>query len=144
MQRFLKIPLHALSDQIWTRHLCLYFLKLILQLWCTKVTCAIKLQKTVEFSWNYTLNPRKTTIFSVLLIWWRVHGYRCKLGITMESPLKLRLQSPWTLMLMDLYSVTRAGDLKKSIKYDSGLSCRWALFTARAFGFKLHLIFNRV
>ena len=34
--------------------------------------------------------------------------------------------------------------LKKSGKYDSGLSCCWALFTARAFGFKLHLIFNRV
>ena len=29
-------------------------------------------------------------------------------------------------------------------KYDSGLSCRWALFTAWAFGFKLPLIFHRV
>ena len=33
---------------------------------------------------------------------------------------------------------------KNSEKYDSGLSCRWALFTAWAFGFKLHLIFHRV
>ena len=30
-------------------------------------------------------------------------------------------------------------------KYGPGLSCRWALFTARAFGFKPpHLIFHRV
>ena len=38
----------------------------------------------------------------------------------------------------------RAGDLKNSVKYGSGPKCRWALFTAWAFGFKLHLIFPRV
>ena len=38
----------------------------------------------------------------------------------------------------------RARDLKNSGKYGSGLSCRWALFPAWAFGFKLHLIFHRV
>ena len=37
-----------------------------------------------------------------------------------------------------------AGDLKNSRKYDSGLSCCWALFKARAFEFKLHLFFNRI
>ena len=31
---------------------------------------------------------------------------------------------------------------KISEKYGSGLSCRWALFTAWAFGFKLHFIFQ--
>ena len=39
---------------------------------------------------------------------------------------------------------TRARDLKTSGKYGSGLSCRWTLFTARAFGLKMHLIFHRV
>ena len=34
-------------------------------------------------------------------------------------------------------------DLKNSKKYGSGLSCRWALFAASAFGFKMHLIFHR-
>ena len=38
----------------------------------------------------------------------------------------------------------RAHDLKNSGKYGSGLSCRWALFIAWAFGFKLHLNFHRV
>ena len=33
---------------------------------------------------------------------------------------------------------------KNSGKYGSGLSCRWTLFLAWAFGFKLHLIFERV
>ena len=37
-----------------------------------------------------------------------------------------------------------ARDLKNSGKYGSGLSCRWTLFTAWAFGLKLHLIFYRV
>ena len=37
-------------------------------------------------------------------------------------------------------------NLKKShkIKYDARLRCRWALITAWAFEFKLHLIFHRV
>jgi len=40
---------------------------------------------------------------------------------------------------------TWARDLKKnSWKYGLGLNRRWALFTAWAFGFKLHLIFHRV
>ena len=38
----------------------------------------------------------------------------------------------------------RVRDLKNSGKYGSGLSCRWTLFTAWAFGSKLHLIFHRV
>ena len=33
---------------------------------------------------------------------------------------------------------------KNSGKYGLGLSCRWPLFATWAFGFKLHLIFNRV
>ena len=38
----------------------------------------------------------------------------------------------------------RVRDLKNSGKYGSGVSCRWVLFTALAFKFKLHLIFHRV
>ena len=43
-----------------------------------------------------------------------------------------------------MYKYIWARDLKNSGKYGSGLSCRWALFTAWAFGFKLHLTFQRV
>ena len=50
-------------------------------------------------------------------------------------------------MIIDLKDVLlgekiRARDLRKSGKYDLCLGCRWALITAWAFGFKLHLIFK--
>ena len=44
----------------------------------------------------------------------------------------------------DFHCIFRARDLKNMRKYSSGLSCRWALFTTWALGFKLHLIFHRV
>ena len=53
----------------------------------------------------------------------------------------------WKILYLSSLShnyLPRAGDQKKSGKYGSGLSCHWALFTALAFEFKLHLIFNRV
>jgi len=40
-------------------------------------------------------------------------------------------------------NLTTARDLKNSGKYGSGISCRWALFMAWAFGVKLHLIFQK-
>ena len=50
-------------------------------------------------------------------------------------------------MIIDLKDVLlgekiRARDIRKSGKYDLCLGCRWALITAWAFGFKLHLIFK--
>jgi len=46
-----------------------------------------------------------------------------------------------TFWLPQFYQSSR---FKNSGKYGSGLSCRLTLFTAWAFGFKLHLIFHRV
>ena len=43
-----------------------------------------------------------------------------------------------------LVAMTRDRDFKNSGKYGSGLSCRWILFTAWSFVFKLHLISHRV
>jgi len=45
---------------------------------------------------------------------------------------------------LNSFNLPRSRDLKNSGKYGSGLSRRWALFTAWAFGFKRHLILHRV
>ena len=75
-------------------------------------------------------------------------GYHCNRGFTIKQNIHgLRYQRIFFCTAYNLENTllneSRA-NLKKLGKYCSGLSCRWAFFTAWAFGFKPHLIFHRV
>jgi len=51
---------------------------------------------------------------------------------------------PYCFVALDMHILVQSLQFKNSGKYCTGLSCRWALLTAWAIWFKLHLILHRV
>ena len=93
--RFTKVPVKALSVQVWMKYQCS-------QLWKADFFVLSLLNWLAHFYSRKTFEPKNTTTSSTLLDWIKVlrvslSMWHYHLEVTLEVHLKLRLQSLWAI-----------------------------------------------